>query len=188
MPSTPDPICDITAVIHDHGRLLDLFEQLQTIGIHRADIGLIGRDVDVESHLSDLYDRVGDEGDEREMMPGDDMFIQKSELGDAQGMVISVLAYIGALGGQVAVVAGGGGIAMAVSALAGGGIGGAGLGSLLAGVIDRIYADKIEQSVNEGGILLTVRPRSDDLADRAEKILKDSQASNIKRHKITNAT
>jgi hypothetical protein len=186
MPSTPDPICDITAVIHDHDRLLDLFEKLQTIGIHRADIGLIGRDIDVEDHLSSLYDKVGSSGDDRDMLPGDDMFIQKSELGDAQGMVISTLAYIGALGGQVAVVAGGGGIPMAVAALAGGGIGGAGLGSLLAGVIEELYADKIEKSVDNGGILLTIRPRAEDLANKAEEVLNNSKARHIKRHPIEN--
>ena len=89
-------------------------------------------------------------------------FVLKADRETAEAAAIGLAMYIGALSGAMMVVASGGAVATVLLAAAAGGAVGGGLGGMIAAIIGSRYADRLEASIREGGLLLWVVAGNDE--------------------------
>ena len=111
-------------------------------------------------------------------------YVSPEAIGGAEGGLIGVLMYVGAMAAAGAVVASGGTLAAAIiGAALSGGVGGL-VGSLLAEWLGEEHGRHLQEQVERGGLLLWVRTwdRADE--KRAMEILKKHSGSHVHVHSL----
>ena len=163
MSAAPDT--EIIGVFHDRNELEKAIEMLQSHGLERSQLTVLG--------TSDtIRERLGMEvAPPSEGTPDIQAPVDKSEEQNITPLLAGLPAYIGAMLAAGATVASGGALAgVAVAALAGG----AG-GALLGGGAAKLFRDQVEGAYEEhlqrGGILLLVTPRKAEDITHAKEIL-----------------
>jgi hypothetical protein len=123
-------------------------DELLSSGFHRAELNLLASEAEVVSKLGHKYRKSSELQD-----------VSTEAIGDAQGAVIGALFYVGAglLLGPVA-AAGGTFVAMVGAAALGGGAGGL-VGTWLAKLLGDQGAQRLQEQLDHGGLLLWVRTR-----------------------------
>jgi len=98
--------------------------------------------------------------------------------------VASVLMYLGATAASIGVVASGGPIVAAVAAAAAGAATGGGLSVLLTKKLGWRNAQRIEQDIDSGGVVILVRVHTELEEAAAEAVLKALGAENVRVHDV----
>jgi hypothetical protein len=155
-------------------------DELLSSGFHRAQISLLAREEDVRAKLGGRYRRV-DELDDDPRVPRA-AYVSIEAIGDGQGALIGGLTYVGAglLMGPVAAAAGALATIASVAALGAGA--GALIGSLLAKALGAQHAQRIEEQLARGGLLLWVRILEADEEQRALCILRKHAGQDVHLH------
>jgi hypothetical protein len=157
-------------------------DELGSNGFDRMDISLLASEHAVTDKLGHAYVSARELEDDPSVPTT--AFVSRASLGAAEGAVVGTLIYIPALIGAAAVVASGGAVAAAIAAAAvAGGIGG-GIGTLLARLIDRAHANRIEEQLEHGGLLLFVRTRDAAHEARAREILAKHSGRDVHVHTV----
>lgn len=159
------PEMQVVGVFHDRDRLDAAIEMLQSHGIERSQLTVLGS-------ADSLRERLG-----LEVSPPSDPAgqieapVDKSEEQNITPLVAGVPAYLAAtLAAGVTVASGGTLAGVAVAALlggAGGGLLGASAAGAMRGEVEDSYAEQLEK----GGILLLVHPRTPEDLDNAKRVL-----------------
>jgi hypothetical protein len=153
---------EVVAVFGDATALENAIEALQIAGTDRAQISVMSSQDTIDAKLGHRYRRVTDLADADQAATGAE--VNRYEMAEAAGAVISVPVYIGATAGLIAIFATGGGLVAALAAgLAGGSVCG-GFGVMAARALGQHHADHLEAQMREGGLLLWVR-----VADQADE-------------------
>jgi hypothetical protein len=162
----------VVGIFHDRDQLEQGIEQLQSFGINGAQISLLTTRADVEAALEGEHLDAPEEAQKRP--------VDRSELGNLQGLVGSIPAYLGAVLAAGVTVASGGTLAgVAIAALAGGiggGAVGAGAATYLTANLDQDYNEHLER----GGILALVWLAEPEQRDRVHAILSEFGATDIR--------
>ena len=160
------PQTQIIAVFHERDALERAIEMLQSHGLERSQLSILGTADAVRGRLGLPVAEPGDPG-----APGTDTPVDESEKQNMTPLLAGMPAYVGAvLAAGVAVASGGTLAGAAVAALlggAGGGALGAGAAGAFRGSVDENYAEQLAQ----GGILLLVHPRSEEDVVHARSVL-----------------
>lgn len=171
---------EVVAVFGDATALENAIEALQIAGTDRAQISVMSSQDAIDAKLGHRFRRVTDLADADQAATG--VEVNRYEMAEAAGAVISVPVYIGATAGLIAIFATGGGIVAALAVgLAGGAVGG-GFGAMAARALGQHHADHLEAQMREGGLLLWVRVA--DQADEDAKIalLREHGGSHVHGH------
>lgn len=157
-------------------------QDLLTAGFEIPDITLLARDETVEQklgrRLSDTRSAADDPNVPRRSWASPEARME------GRGAVAGMLGYVGAVvTGAVTFATGGTALAaIALGVLAGGAS--AAAGSRLASAMDREMADSLHKQIEHGGILVWVKVRDDDDAEKAKRLLRQHGAEDVHVHRI----
>ena len=160
--------------------LQDAIDELLSSGFHRAELSLLASEAGVVSKLGDKYRRSSELADDPAVPRV--AYVSTEAIGDGLGAVIGSLIYVGAglVMGPVA-AAGGTLVAIAGAAVLGGGAGGL-AGTWLAKLLGDRHAQRIQEQLDHGGLLLWVRTWDADEESRAVQILKRHSGQDVHVH------
>jgi hypothetical protein len=175
-----DGIREAVAVFDTGATLQNAIDELLSSGFHRAELSLLASEADVVSKLGHKYRKSSELADNPSVPRA--AYVSTEAIGDGQGAVIGALIYVGAglVMGPVA-AAGGTLVAMAGAAALGGGAGGL-VGTWLAKLLGDQHAQRIQEQLDHGGLLLWVRTWDADEESRAVQILKRHSGRDVHVH------
>ncbi len=175
-------IREAVGVFHDEAALQSAADELLTAGFDRSHLSLLAGEHAVETKLGHAYETVSELEDDPEVPSL--AYAGSDSRTEAKAVLTGGLAYIGAVGTAGAIVASGGTVAAAlIGAAMAGGAGGL-IGSSLARFIENHHADRLQEQLDHGGLLLWVRTLDDDHERRAREILQRNGAEDVHVHDL----
>lgn len=173
---------EVVAVFQDSARLEAAADDLEKAGFVQTNISIMAASKAVAEKLGHRFEPIA-EMEEDPKIPRR-TFVGKSDRAVEESVAIGVPLYLGAMGGAVAVVASGGAAAMALLAAVAAGAAGGGLGGVLARIIGKAEAHRLEENIREGGILLWVAVSDSAAERRAVEVLTKAGGSDVHVHEI----
>ena len=167
-------IREVVAVFDDAKALEEAVFALETHGFDRAAFSLLADEAAVESKLGHRYRRVA-EMENEPAAPRETFFTRVSRIEAEVGLPVGFAA-IGALA-----LAGIGGL-LPVLVAAGGG---AAIGTVLSGIMHRHHAQRVQEQLARGGLLLWVNVHDAGQEKTAVEILKARSAHDVHVHEIS---
>jgi hypothetical protein len=162
--------------------LQDAIDELLSSGFNRAELSLLASEGAVEEQLGHIYEKARELEDDPEVPRS--AYVSAESIGAAEGGLFGGLIYVGATAALGAVVASGGTLAAAFSAAAlAGGAGGL-IGAALAKLLGEHHANRIQEQLDHGGLLLWVRTWDKDHEQRAIEILTRHSAHDVHTHEL----
>lgn len=173
---------EAVAVFDDSVTMQAAIDELQSSGFDRAELSLLASEQAVQEKLGHRYEKV-EELEDDSAVPRT-AYVSIESIGDAEGGLIGALMYVGGGIGSGAIVASGGTlVAMIGGAAMAGGIGAA-VGAVLAAWVGEQHADRIQEQLRHGGLLLWVRTRDDAHEKKAHDILSKHSAHDVHIHSL----
>ena len=161
-------------------------DELLQSGFDRAELSLLASEQAVEEKLGHQYRKVRSLVDDPVIPRA--AYVSPEAIGGAEGGLIGVLMYVGAVAAAGAIVASGGTLTtVIIGAALTGGAGGL-LGSILAKWIGKDHAHHLQQHVDHGGLLLWVRTWTPADEERALSILTKHSGEQAHIHALPAAT
>ena len=175
---------EAVAVFKSASDLQAAIDELLSNGFNRAELSLLAGEETVVKELGHAYRKATELEDD----PGAPRvaYVSTETIGDAEGALIGAPLYIAALAATAAVVVSGGGLAAAIAGATVAGGAGAAIGAIFAKIIGKQHADRIEEQLAHGGLLLWVRTWNTDDEKRACGILKKHSGSDVHVHSFGN--
>jgi len=171
------PLREAVGVFSNPQNLQDAMEELQRNGFMLQELSVLADKGTVKSKIGHVYTSVEEaEADHRAPRT---FFMPDEVRASAEGTAFGVPVYVGAVIGTCIAAASVGTLPVVITAAALGGLGGAGVGTVFSRYITRHHADYVQESLEQGGILLWVNLRSDAHAAKAQEILARHAAYNI---------
>lgn len=169
---TPNMVREVVGVFHDARKLEAAAEELVEAGFAENRLSVMGDQKAVAVALGHRFEPIKIMEDDPRIPQR--AFVLKADRQAAESVAFGLPLYVGAMGGAALVVASGGALAMVLLAAAAGGTIGGGLGAALAGAIGKSHADRLEQSIRQGGVLLWVAVTDGHEEVRASEVLRNN--------------
>ena len=171
---------EAVAVFDSASTLQNAIDELLVSGFDRADLSLLASERAVVEKLGHMYEKVSELEDDPSVPRK--AYVSIESVGDARGGLVGGLMYVGAVIATGAAVASGGTLAGVIAtAVMAGGAGGL-IGSVLADIVGNSHADRIQEQLEHGGLLLWVRTRDKGHGERAMRILSDHSGRDVHLH------
>jgi len=181
--ATEGPVREAVGVFDDAKSLQSVFDELLVSGqFRRDDISLLATDKAIEEKLG-YKPKTSEEAAEDPAAPRT-IPIMPEEVGNAKGMMIGGFLYLGAIGAAGAVVGTGGTLAALIGAAAAGGGVGATVGGGLSRWLDRKHAERLQDQIERGALVLWVRTADESQEQAALDILKKHGAEDAHIHEL----
>lgn len=165
------PAREAVAVFENESELLNVIQELKRSGFDHSDMSVLPPLTNVEKYLGHKLEKVEDAEDNPEvprMAP-----VDRASFGAAQGALIGLPIYIGAIGAIWNGARSGADTGtIVVSCLIGGTVGGV-IGLAMAALLKRRHARQIKEQIDHGGLLLWVRIRGEEQEERAKSVITD---------------
>ena len=172
-------VTEAVAVFDDVRALDGAVHELRRAGFRKSDISLLATEHAVEKKLGHRYERVEELEDDPNAPRT--AYRTRASVGDSEDMIVGSLTYLPTVVAAGTVVASAGVVAAAVTGTA---IAGALIGTVLARWLDQHHADRLQEQLDRGGLLLWVRVRDDDAERRALEILRRHSAHDVHVHQL----
>jgi hypothetical protein len=186
MPEQLETVREAVGVFRDADALQAAIDDLLQSGFDRADLSLLASEQAVQEKLGHRYRKVETLADDPAIPRT--AYVSPEAIGGAEGGLIGVLMYVGAMAAAGAIVASGGTLtAVIIGAALTGGTGGL-LGSVLAKWVGDDHAYHLQRHVDHGGLLLWVRTWISADEERAVRILAKHSGEQIHVHTLPTAT
>ena len=177
------PVREVVGLFHDHDRMQNAINELEVSGFDRREISVLGSEEAVQKRYGAKH--VAPEALEDDPTAPRSPKPKHEEIGIAKGALIGGGAYVGVVAALLAT--GGTAIPAMVTTAAIGGLGGGAVGGLLAKVLGDEYSDFFERQIKSGGLLLWVKTPTREKEEKAQKILKEFDASDVHVHQFSPA-
>ncbi|HYI03486.1 MAG TPA: hypothetical protein VD858_01250 [Reyranella sp.] len=175
-------IREAVGVFHSAEQLQAAIDELLQSGFHRAELSLLASERAVDQKLSHRYRKVSTLADDPVIPRA--AYVSPEAIGGAEGGLIGVLMYVGAVAAAGAIVASGGTLTAAIlGAALTGGAGGL-IGSLLARWVGESHGRHLQEQVDRGGLLLWVRTWDNGDEQRATRILESHSGTHVHIHAL----
>ena len=175
-------IREAVGVFHSADQLQAAIDELLQSGFHRAELSLLASERAVDQKLSHRYRKVSTLADDPVIPRA--AYVSPEAIGGAEGGLIGVLMYVGAVAAAGAIVASGGTLTAAIlGAALTGGAGGL-IGSLLARWVGESHGRHLQEQVDRGGLLLWVRTWDSEDEQRATRILESHSGTHVHIHAL----
>ena len=178
--------CEAVGVFKSADDFQAAADEFLSSGFDRADLSILASEHTVEKKLGHIYRRVETLEDDPKVPRI--AYISEEAVGDAKGVLIGSLTFVGAVVAAGPMAAAGGplvGIILA-AAMLGGATGW--IGADLGQIIEQRHADKLNAQLEKGGLLLWVRTRDREHEVRAEEILRKHGALDVHIHSLPSLT
>jgi hypothetical protein len=173
---------EAVGVFHSAEKLQAAIDELLQSGFHRAELSLLASEYAVDQKLGHRYRKVSSLADDPVVPRA--AYVSPEAIGGAEGGLIGVLMYVGAVAAAGAIVASGGTLTAAIlGAALTGGAGGL-VGSLLARWVGEEHGRHLQGQVDRGGLLLWVRTWDAGDEERAMRILKSHSGDQVHVHAL----
>jgi hypothetical protein len=170
---------EAVAVFDEVNGLDAAVEDLLAAGFSKSDLSLLASEESVSNKLGHRYERVEEMEDEPDAPRI--AYRTRASLGDSDDMIIGSLTYLPTVLAAGTVVASEGVVAAAVTGTA---IAGALIGTALTRWLDRHHAERLQEQLERGGLLLWVRTPDPDTERRAVGILTRHSAHDVHIHQL----
>lgn len=168
-PRAARPIREAVGVFVDAGKLHEAAHEILSSGFGPTEIGLLASELTIEEALCDYYKRAPETTDKPKAP--NTAFVAKDSVGDTIHAYIGALSFAGTTvaGGAVVASAGvlGGGLLAAVAGVAAV----AAMGTVLGLIVRQSDAERMEEQIDEGHLLLFVQVRDAEHEALAKAIL-----------------
>jgi hypothetical protein len=182
MKSRTHAIREAVGVFHSPEELQAAIDELLETGFHRAELSLLASVKAVDEKLGHRYRKISSAADDPVIPRA--AYVSPEAIGGAEGGLIGVLMYVGAMAAAGAIVASGGTLAAAIiGAALSGGAGGL-IGTLLAEWLGEEHSRHLQEQVERGGLLLWVRTWDGADEKRAMEILKKHSGAHVHVHDL----
>lgn len=176
---TAGTVREAVAVFDDVSSLEGAVDDLHAAGFAQADISLLAAQDAVARKLGHMYTRVEElEDDPRAPRTA---FVSEKNLGERESRLVGSLTVLPTVIAAGTVVASAGAVAAAIVGTA---LAGAALGTVLTHWMDQRHADRLQEQLDRGGILLWVRARDDAAERQAMAILTRYSAHDVHIHEL----
>lgn len=165
------------AVFQDVARMDAAVEALIEAGFDRNDVSLLASEQAVEEKLGHRYERVQDLEDSAAVPRV--AYRTLAEFVDTERTVAHVLTFLPTIIAAGTVVASVGTVA---AVIAGAAVGGAALSTVLARWVDQDHADRIQEQLEHGGLLLWVNASTTEKQETAIRVLEKHEATDVHLH------
>lgn len=146
---------EAVGVFHSADSLQGAIDDLLQSGFHRAELSLLASEHAVDQKLGHRYRKVSSLEDDPVIPRA--AYVSPEAIGDAEGGLIGILLYVGAVAAAGAIVASGGTLTAAIlGAALSGGVGSV-IGAFLARLLGEEHGQQLQAQVDRGGLLLWVR-------------------------------
>ncbi|MGI9510587.1 MAG: hypothetical protein ACR2QJ_14700 [Geminicoccaceae bacterium] len=168
---------EAVAVFHDVTSLDNAVEALIDAGFDKDDVSLLASEAAVEEKLGHRYERVEELEDSPEAPRTG--YRTLAAFADTERTITNSLTFLPAMIAAGTVVASGG---IAAAAITGTAIGGAVLSTVLARWLDKSHADRLQEQLEHGGLLLWVSAPTPEKQTTAMRLLEDHAATDVHLH------
>lgn len=170
---------EAVAVFDDVSSLEAAVEDLRAAGFADEAISLLAGQDAVEKKLGRMYQRVEElEDDPRAPRTA---FVSEQSLGERENRVLGSLTVLPTVIAAGTVVASAGAVAAAIVGTA---VAGAAIGTVLTHWMDRRHADRLQEQLDRGGVLLWVHTPSEAEERKALEVLTRYSAHDIHIHEV----
>ena len=174
---------EAVGIFHDEKSLRSAADALMISGFDRSYLSLLASDKAVDEKLGHHYERIAELEDDPDVPT--QAYVGSDSRVEGQAAVIGGLVYVGAIASIGAVVASGGAATLAlIGAMVAGGAGGGALGAVLARLLSKQHAARLETQLQRGGLLLWVRTPDAEHEQRAIEILRQHGAEDVHVHTL----
>jgi len=174
---------EVVGIFHDEKSLRSAADALMISGFDRSYLSLLASDRAVDEKLGHHVQRVAELEDDPDVPT--QAYVGSDSRVEGQAAIIGGLIYVGAIASIGAMVASGGtATPILIGAAVAGGAGGGALGALLARVVGKAHAARLETQLGRGGLLLWVRTPDPEHEQRAIDILKQHGAEDVHVHTL----
>jgi hypothetical protein len=178
---------EVVGIFHDEKSLRSAADALMISGFDRSYLSLLASDRAVDEKLGHHVQRVAELEDDPDVPT--QAYVGSDSRVEGQAAIIGGLIYVGAIASIGAMVASGGtATPVLIGAAVAGGAGGGALGALLARVVGKAHAARLETQLGRGGLLLWVRTPDEEHEQRAIDILKQHGAEDVHVHTLPGET
>jgi len=161
-------------------------DDLMEHGFDRSDLSLLASEEALNAKIGHHFIKVEKLEDNPNVLRS--AYVARESIGAGEGALIGTPMYVVACTAAGIVAAAGGPLtALILAAIAGGG-GGALIGTMLARLVGQNYSKKIEQQLEQGGLILWIRTWSDDQKKKTLDILARHSAEDIHLHDFSSVS
>jgi hypothetical protein len=175
-------LTEAVGVFDDAATLEQAIDDLLTAGFDRSELSLLAGEDAVVEKLGHAYAKVSELEDDTSVPRT--AYTSREAIAGAEGGIVGALVYIGAVATAGAVVATGGTLAAVLASAALAGTSGGLIGVVLARFVARSHADRIQEQLDHGGLLLWVRTRDQEHERRAVQVLTKHSAHDVHTHQL----
>jgi hypothetical protein len=173
---------EAVGVFHRAEKLQAAIDELLGSGFHRAELSMLASTQAVDEKLGHRYLKVSSLEDDPVIPRA--AYVSPEAVGGAEGGLIGILMYVGAVAAAGAIVASGGTLTAAIlGATLSGGAGGV-IGALMAQWVGESHGRHLQEQVDRGGLLLWVRTWDADDEERAMRILRKHSGEHVHVHAL----
>ena len=177
---------ETVGVFDDIKQLQQAADDLAQAGFdQQKELSLLANEGTVEDKLGHIYSKAEDIDNDPDMPPL--AYTTPTPIGNAEGALIGAPMYAAAFGAG-AVIAAGGPIALTISAILGAGGVGAAAGGVIAAMVGKTYSSKLQEELDQGGLLLWVKTPDPQTEERAKDVLGRHEARLVETHDVSNPT
>lgn len=173
---------EVVAVFDSAEALQDAIDDLLMSGFNQAALSLLASEAAADRKLGHRKLKIPDVSDDPNAPR--QPYISPEDRGGLMGAMIGVPMYLGGIVAIGAIVATGGTVVAAIAGAAAAGGTGLLIGAILAKRFGDAHAHRIQEQLNQGGLLLWVRAQDQEHEDRAVSILKRQGGRDIHAHSV----
>ena len=181
-PITAPEVREAVGIFATEQSYQEAVDELLSSGFDHADISLLAAETAVQSKLKNTYTQTTDLADTTQRDVERRPYVATESVGNAKGVMIGGLVYVGALVAAGPVILSGGTLAVGLAAAAVAGGAGGFLGSILSKWLGDSEGKHLETQLENGGILLWVHTRDAEHEARALDIMKRHSGQDVHIH------
>jgi hypothetical protein len=181
-PEVVPSVREAVGVFDDPRELQDALDDFEQNGFMRQELSILAPEGGAGQELVKRYSHVSEAADDPKAprtVP-----LPEEIIGELEGSVIGIPLYISAIAGTCIVAGSGGTLLATLAAAAAAGAGGAAIGTLLANYIAKHHADRLQDHLERGGLLLWAAIRDEEQEKRARRIFSRHGAHDVHVHEI----
>ncbi len=183
-PGSATAVREAVGIFADEHSYQKAIDELLSSGFDHGDISMLAAEKTVQEKLKNSFTQTGDLADSSEQDVQRRHYVATESVGNAKGVMIGGLVYVGALAAAGPIILSGGTLAVGIAAAAAAGGAGGVLGSVLSKWLGDSEGKLIQTQLENGGLLLWVHTRDAEHERRALEIMERHAGRDVHIHTL----
>jgi len=184
-PGSATAVREAVGIFADERSYHEAIDELLSSGFDHGDISMLAAEKTVQEKLKNTFTQTTDLVDSSEQDVKRRHYVATESVGNAKGVMIGGLVYVGALAAAGPVIMSGGTLAVGIAAAAAAGGAGGVLGSVLSKWLGDSEGKLIQTQLENGGLLLWVHTRDAEHERRALEIMQRHAGQDVHVHTLS---